>query len=155
MKLGIIVYSQTGNTDAAAQKLKEKFDAAGHTAHIEKVTTVGEVNPGTKNIQLDGVPEVEKYDGLVFASPVHAFSLAPAMAAYLQQLPSLDERKVACFVTKMLPFNWTGGNRTINQMKSICEAKGGAVCGSTIINCAKSRRDQNIADAVDRISRLF
>ena len=59
MKIGIIVYSQTGNTDAAAQKLKEKFDAAGHTAYIEKVTAVGEVNPGTKNIQLDSIPEVE------------------------------------------------------------------------------------------------
>lgn len=105
MKIGIIVYSQTGNTATAAQKLKEKFETAGHSAQIEKVTTSGEVKPGAKDIRLNNVPSVETYDGLVFASPVHAFSLAPAMAAYLKQLSSLGERKVAFFVTKMLPFN--------------------------------------------------
>ncbi len=155
MKIGIIVYSQTGNTDAAAQKLKEKLEVAGHSAHIEKVTTVGEVKPGAKDIQLDSIPEVESYDGLVFAAPVHAFSLPPAMTAYLQQLPSLDERKVAIFVTKMLPFKWTGGNRTIAHMEKLCQEKGGALCGSAIINCAKGKRDQNIAEAVERLSKLF
>jgi NAD(P)H dehydrogenase (quinone) len=155
MKIGIIVYSQTGNTDTAAQKLKEKFDAAGHTTRIEKVTAIGEVKPGAKDVRLDNIPAVDTYDALVLASPVHAFSLPLAMAAYLQQLPSLEKRKIACFVTKMLPFNWTGGNGAIARIKNLCQEKGGVVCGSAIINCAKGRRDQNIAAAVERLGKLF
>lgn len=155
MKIGIIVYSQTGNTYSVAQKLKEKLDAAGHEAQIEKVTTVGEVKPGTKEIQFETAPRLESYDGLVFAAPVHAFSLAPAMDAYLRQISLLGERKVACFVTKMLPFNWTGGTRAIGQMEKICQTKGADVCGSAIIGWGKGKRDLSIAEAVEKMSRIF
>jgi NAD(P)H dehydrogenase (quinone) len=155
MEIGIIVYSQTGNTDSVAQKLKERLAAAGHAAEIEKVTITGEAKPGAKNIQFDNYPQADRYDALVFASPVQGFSLAPAMAAYLDQLPPLRDKKTACFVTKQLPGNWTGGNRAIAQMKKICESKGAAVCGSAIVIWAKSRRDQAIEECVIRLSEFF
>ncbi len=41
MKIGIIVYSQTGNTFSVAEKLKAKLTAAGHNVNIERLTTVG------------------------------------------------------------------------------------------------------------------
>jgi len=39
----------------------------------------------------------------------------------------------ACFVTKGLPFAWTGGNRAITQMQEACKAKGTVVCGTAIM----------------------
>ena len=39
----------------------------------------------------------------------------------------------ACFVTKGLPFAWTGGNRAITQMQEACKVKGAAVCGAAIM----------------------
>ncbi|MDF2592532.1 MAG: hypothetical protein K0S75_1998, partial [Clostridia bacterium] len=38
MKIGIIVYSHTGNTFSVAQRLEEKLTAEGHSVKIEKVT---------------------------------------------------------------------------------------------------------------------
>ncbi len=155
MHIGVIVYSQTGNTYLVARKLKEKLDSAGHAASVEQVTVTGNASPGSKDFQLDTVPTVDRYEALVFGAPVQAFSLAPAMAAYLEQLPLLQDKKVACFVTKRLPFYWTGGRRVISMMRKICQSKGAAVCGSGIIIWSRSRRDRNIDSCIENLYRLL
>ncbi len=108
MNIGIIVYSQTGNTYSVAQKLKEELLASGHSANVERIETIGEVKQGEKNIQFKSLPEIGAYDALVFASMVQAFSLSLVMKSYLMQIESLKGKKIACFVTKGLLFNWTG-----------------------------------------------
>jgi flavodoxin len=155
MNIGIIVYSQTGNTHSVALKLQEKLTAAGHSANIERVEVSGEARPGTKDFQLTTKPAVDPYDALVFGSPVHGFSLSPAIKRYLEQIAPLQGKKVACLVTKQLPFYWTGGNRTINQMKKLCTAKDGTVCGSGIVIWSSARREQMITDVVEKLCSLF
>ena len=155
MNIGIIIYSQTGNTHSVALKLKEKLSAAGHSANIERVEISGELGPGVTNSQLKTRPEVDTYDALVFGAPVLGFSLSPVMKSYLTQIASLKSKKVACLVTEFFPFPWMGGNQAISQMKKICESKGAAVCGSGIVNWSRARRDQQIIEVVDRLSRLF
>jgi NAD(P)H dehydrogenase (quinone) len=155
MKIGIIVYSQTGNTFAVAEKLKQKLAAAGHAANVERLTTVGGVQKDARNIRIEKLPDLGAYDALVFAAPVQAFSLAPAMAVYLKQLPSLGGKKVVCFVTKGLPFAWTGGNRAIKQMKNSCEAMGGMVCGTGIVYWSNKGRENHIDDVVEKLIKHF
>jgi len=113
MNIGIIVYSQTNHTYAVAQKLQEKLTAEGHDVNLESVVPAGEVKPGEINVNFQNQPDTGPYDALIFGSPVHGFSLAPAMNAYMNQIPSLQDKKIACFVTKGLPFESTGGNQTI------------------------------------------
>ena len=155
MNIGIIIYSQTGNTNSVALKLKEKLSAAGHSVDIERIEISGELGPRATNFQLKTKPDVDKYDALVFGAPVQAFSLSPAMKSYLTQMASLKGKKVACFVTKGLPFYWTGGNQAVNKIKKICESKDGAVCGSGMVIWSSARRDQKITEVIDRLSRLF
>jgi len=133
MNIGIIIYSQTGNTNSVALKLKEKLSAAGHSVDIEQIEISGELGPRATNFQIKTKPDVDKYDALVFGAPIQAFSLSPAMKSYLTQIASLKNKKVTCFITKHLPFHWTGGNQAINKMKKICKSKDGTVCGSGII----------------------
>lgn len=152
MNIGIIIYSQTGNTSTAAQQFKEKLEKAGHSVEIKQITIVGK--PSSKEIRLNSSPEVDDYEALVFASPVQAFSLAQVMKVYLSQLESLKDKKIVCFVTKQLPFNWTGGNQAISQMKNLCETKGGKVSGSAIVNWQQSKREQ-AKEAFARLSALF
>ncbi|AXV40298.1 flavodoxin domain-containing protein [Methanobacterium sp. BAmetb5] len=154
MKIGIVVYSETGHTYSVAEKLQEKLQANGHLVDIERVTTGGDVNPGSKNVTFQNQPDVQSYDALVFGSPVHAFNLAPAMAAYLEQIQSLQDKKIACFVTKGLPFNWTGGNKAISKMKKICQSKGGTVVGTDII-IWRDNVDEKIEELIRRFSVLF
>lgn len=154
MKIGIIVYSQTENTYSVAQKLQEKLKGAVNEVEIERATPVGDVHPGSKNIEFENNPDINEYDALIFGAPVHAFSLAPAMRAYLGQISQIQDKKVALFVTKGLRFNWTGGTRAIGQMKKICQSKGGMVYGTGIVVWNKNR-EEKIAELIEEFSRLF
>lgn len=155
MNIGIIVFSQTGHTHSVALRLQERLSAAGHLASIEQVEISGELGSGVSNFQLKTTPEVDTYDALVFGGPVLGFALSPAMKAYLAQIASLEGKKVACFVTKSLPFYWTGGNQAVNTMRKLCESKGGEVCGSGIVIWSGARRERMITDVVERLCRLF
>lgn len=154
MKIGIIVHSQTGHTFSVAQKLQEKLAAAGHSVNIERITPVDSKQMDPKKIQIEKLPDLSPYDALVLAAPVQAFSVSPVMKAYLGQLPSLSNKKVACFVTKALPFNWTGGNKAISIMKKGCESRGGKVIETGIIKWSGGDREKRIADVVEKLSKF-
>jgi len=155
MNIGIMVYSETGNTLSVAEKLREKLVAAGHTAAIERVTVDGDPRKMGVGVAFGVMPDTTPYDALVFASPVHGFSLSLPMAGYLKQVSSLDGKAVACLVSHALPYPWMGGTRAIRQMAAICESKGARMCGSGIVNWMRSSRDQEIADVADVLSRAF
>ena len=155
MNIGIILYSETGNTYSVSQKLKEKIVKTGHSVNIERLKVIGKVHPSTKDVKFESLPDIEPYDALVFGSPVQAFSLSSAMTAYLSQIKSLLDKKVAFLVTQFFPFPWLGGNRTIGQMKKICESKGATICGAAVVNWSKPSREKQIAEMVEKLSKLF
>jgi len=154
MKIGIVVYSQTEHTYSVAQKLQEKLQEEEKEVEIKRIVPAGEVHHGSKDIKFETLLDVKKYDALIFGSPVHAFSLAPAMKAYLVQIPSLQNKKIAAFVTKGLPFNWTGGNKAIDKMKDICQSKGGNIVGTEVVVWNKSR-DKKMGDLIRKFSVIF
>jgi flavodoxin len=152
MKIGIIVYSQTGNTFAVAEKLKEKLAAAGNAVNVERLTTVGgETDPNKAKIEK--LPDLSGYDALVFAAPVQGFSLSRVMANYVKQLPKLDNKKVAVFVTKGLPFDFTGGSKAIAQLSSEAGAHGGRVVAAGIVHWGK--RETEIPELVAKMGSAF
>ena len=155
MKIGIIVHSQTNNTRSVALNLQEKLKDAGNEVEIHRVKMVGGDRPEKKeNIELENVPDVTEYDALIFGAPVHAFSLAPAMQIYMEQLPSLQDKKVALYVTKNLRFEWTGGSRAIGQMKNYIYSKNGNLMGTGIVIWNK-QRDKKIVELANRFAKLF
>lgn len=155
MNIGIVVYSQTGNTMFAANKLKEALIGSGHVVNVEQIRTVGEVKPGVQKVEIANSPAIASYDAVVFGSPVHGFSLSVAMKSYMEQITSLQDKKIALLVTQAFPYPWLGGNRTIAQMRRICQAKGALVAACGVINWAKSRREQTLAKAIDGIGEAF
>ena len=154
MNIGMIVYSQTGNTWSVAQKLEEKLSAAGHTVTMERIEVTGEVEPG-KPVQFVTQPDPGPYDALVYGAPVMAFSLSPVMNQYLKQVAPLQGKKVVCLVTEAFPFAWMGGNRAVRQMTRLCKSKGATISGSGIVNWMKKRREQQIVQVTDSLSKLF
>lgn len=154
MKIGIIVYSQTGNTFIVAQKLKEKLAAAGHTVGLERLTTVGgETDPAKAKIEK--FPDLSGYDALAFAGPVQAFSLSRVMASYMNQLPPLNNKKVVVFVTKGLALAFTGGNQAIKNLTKGVESKGGKVVGTGMVFWGSKDRENQINDVVTKLSNSF
>jgi hypothetical protein len=155
MRVGIVVYSWSGHTLSVAEKLKEKLVAVGHTAELLPVQLVGERKQGARDFELDSLPDIGAYEGLVFGSAVEAFSLSPVLTTYLKRVESLASKNVACLVTQQFPFPWMGGSRAIGQMRKLCAAKGATIVGTAVVNWAASRREKTTAAAVDRLSTLF
>ena len=155
MNIGIIIYSQSGNTNAVAEQLKEGLAASNHSVKIERLKPVEQGEKKNETVQLEVLPDLEQYDALIFGSPVYAFSLAPVMKNYLQQISSLGGKKVVCFVTKGLAFNWTGGNRAVREMAKICQSKKATVDGTGIVKWTASSREQDITALSTKIEGLF
>ncbi len=124
------------------------------TVEIEQIRLAGGQQTPDKNSQIENPPDATAFDAVIFGAPVQAFSLSKVMDIYLSQIPSLQDKKIALFVTKGLRFKWTGGTRAIGQMKKICQAKGGIVYGTDIVIWNKNREKQ-IAELVEKFSGLF
>ena len=154
MNIGIIVYSHTGHTLSVAMKLKEKLSAAGHVVTLEQVETAGPVSLSATSADLKTKPAIDTYEALVFGSPVWGGVPAPPMMSYLEQVTSLEGKKVACLVTGLFPPGW-GRNQTMAQVKEICESKGATVCGSGSVGWLSLGRKRQISKVVDSLSALF
>ena len=153
MNIGIIVHSHTGNTLSVAEKLKVKFLADGHLVTLEQVTAVNEDPEAAANAELLVVPDITGYEMLIFGAPVRGFSLSPVMLLYLNQLPSLQGKKISCFVTQQLPFACLGGNRSIKQMKKAIIAKNGTVHETGVVNWSSKKREDLITDLINRLTK--
>lgn len=146
MKIGIVLYSQTGNALSVAEKLQARLEGVGHDVSIERLPGAGEAP-----VNVD----VAKYEGLIFASPVQAFRLAQPMDAFLSGLPALDGRPCACYVTKSFANDWTGGNKAVSQLRRAIEGRGGRVAGHGILAWNSKTRDEDVAALVEKFAGLF
>lgn len=155
MNIAILVHSRTGNTLQVANRLLQRFQDAGHTGAVIEVKASGGSGQDPSTLAFEGVPELDGYQGLVFAAPVHGFSPAPDMAEFMRRLPSLKGKSAACLVTQAFPFAWMGGTRSTRLMGSLCESRGASVLGYGVVNWGRSCREALIERAVERLTGLF
>jgi NAD(P)H dehydrogenase (quinone) len=148
MKIGIMVHSYTGNTLMTAEKLRDKLVSDGHDAVVESVTSFVENPSPTDVIELDKNPDTSGYEALVIAGPVRGFAVSPVVKEYILRIPSLEGKKVNCFVTEFFPFAWMGGKRAVDQMRRLCEQKGAQVVKTSVINWTNPGRIKMIENAV-------
>jgi len=154
MTIGIIVYSQTGNTLSVAEKLEQSLKENGYAVTLERILAENDTPRASAPMSLTFSPDTTPYDTIIFASPVQAFSLCPVMKQYLAQVSDLSGKKVCCFVTQHLKKPWMGGNHAVKQIKSACESKGAPLSASGVVNWSGPTRDNQIADIVNRLSHL-
>ena len=154
MKIGIIVDSKSGFTYSIAQRLEEKLSVLRHDVQVERIEPIDEKQVDIKKIQLKSFPKINQYEAIIFGAWVRGGFLSPAMAAYMSQMPSLQGKKIACFITKGLPFAWTGGYQTINRMIKLCESKGGRVVDTGMVIKMGPRKKQT-AQLIEKFGKLF
>lgn len=155
MNIGIIIHSQTGNTLSVAEKLRAKLAAAGHSANIERIIPNDEKQIDIKKVQLDKIPDISAYDALIIGGPVHAFNITPALAAFLTNIASFQNKKVAVLVTHQFPFAVLGGTQTAAKIKALCNSRNAVVCGEGIVNWSSKKREQTIEEVVVKLGSLF
>lgn len=150
MKIGIIVYSQTGNTLSVAERLEKELTNAGHTVSIERIIAQNESDSKLNSVTLTNEPKTNDYDALIFGAPVHAFNAAAAMQAYLKKQTQI-KKPVMIFVTMLFPFAFLGGNGAIKKLCALCSSKGAIVSKTGIINWSNAeKREKKITQLIDR-----
>ncbi|MBN1935346.1 MAG: NAD(P)H-dependent oxidoreductase [Anaerolineae bacterium] len=154
MNIGIIVHSHTGHTLAVAKELQKALSAAGHAVTLAQVEPAGPVSSSATRAELKTRPAIDAYDALVFGSPVWGGRMSAPMNSYLEQIASLQGKKVACLVTNFFVRGW-GGDQTLKLMQEACAAKGATVCGLESVRWFSLSRKRRIAQVVDSLSKLF
>ena len=152
MKIGIILYSYSGNTLSVGERLKLELLSKGHEVSLERIKALDEEPNSGKPIQLVEIPDASLYDEIILGAPVKAFSLNPIMKVYLGKLPDLQGKKISCFVTEHFPKAWMGGNHAINQIKRMVGEKNENITHSGVVNWSNSRREEQINELLDRFS---
>jgi NAD(P)H dehydrogenase (quinone) len=150
MKIAVVIYSYTGNSFSIGQKIVRFLQSQNHEAQLIRVNVTDD-QPSKTDVQLGDIESVAPFDKVIFGSPVRAFSLAPAMVKYLKQVESLSGKTVSCFVTKQLPFSWTGGTSALKKMISLCVEKGAVIDKTAIINWSNNDRDRKTDDFINSL----
>jgi flavodoxin len=141
MKKALIYYSKTGHTESVAEQFKD--------VELIKVRATSE-DPNQKQVSLIDPPEIENYDHIIFACPVHGFMVCKIMKAYLDQLADLSGKTIDCFVTHMFRYSWLGGTQALKQMKKVIESKNGVVRQMTSINWKSRQREADIKKMIEQ-----
>ena len=152
MKVGIIVYSKTGNTLAVAERIGEKLKVDGALVSIERfcAETLPQSN---KPVRLTAIPDPNEFDAVIFGAPVQAFSLDPAMAMYFDRIEKINPKRILCFVTQHFKKQWMGGSHAMKQMIAILGKKGGGFAESIgVVNWSGEQREEQILRIIQQCS---
>lgn len=142
MKKCIVYYSKTGHTKHIVNKFND-FDVFVVSAESD--------DPNNEHPILTNIPDIQSYDHIIFACPVHGFQMSKIMRAYMIGLKDLNHKVIDIFVTHLFRFACFGGNQTLKQMTKIIKARGGYVRYQTSIN-RKSRKSN---DAMVQLVRKY
>jgi flavodoxin len=151
MKIGIILFSETGNTYSVAKKLKENLKK--HDVTIEKI----EINRTSKDrseFEITYNPIVENYDILIFGSFTEGFKLNPVMRKYLED-KQLKGKKVLLFVTHFFPYKWLGGTSAMKELKDIMKFKQAKVLATSVINWSSKKRTLETLDLINEFKQFI
>ena len=121
MKVGIIVYSQSGHTAAFARAIADHLREAGIDYGIELLRPQGIPKPWTRNIEFRRIPEIDEYDTVLVGSPVWGFNASRVIIKYFSEMKSLKGKRALPFVTHGLPIKSLGANRSLKRMSADLE----------------------------------
>lgn len=161
MKIAVVFYSFSGNTRKACEFLKGQLSASHEVEFLELTLKEPEVSffRQGKAAFMQHTPElanqncdVSKYDFVILASPVWAFTFAPALRTFLKFAGGLENKKTAVFVTSGSAFS---GNRALEKLKSVVLEKKAQVQFSKCLIGDKTGNQEYLADAFkDLLSAL-
>lgn len=151
MKIGIILFSETGNTYSVAKKIKDHLKNKDVT--IEKIA-IQRLSNDRSHFNFTYEPSIEDYDLIIFGAFVEGFMLTPVMREYLLK-QDLTNKKTMAFVTHFFPYAWMGGNNSLKQMKELLQQKGSNILSSGVINWKHPKRNKEIDDLVNNFTQLI
>ena len=161
MKIAIVFYSFSINTKKACQFLKGQLSANNEVELIqlmlkEPVTAFSiqcstarkRETPELVNKDYD----LSKYDFVIFASPVWAFTFTPALRTFLKLCNGLENKKTAVFLTCGAAFS-SGG--ALKELKTVAQEKKAVVQFSKYVKGTKTDNAKYLEDVFKDLLNLL
>ena len=149
MRGAAVFYSFSGNTRRTCLFLKKAISAWGSSLDLIDLKLEKEIVPFFKQCfeaalhkkpaLLETNYDLSGYDFLVFASPVWAFTYAPALRSYLNKAIGLENKTAACFLTFG---SGAGSKKALKELENVLGKKKMRVLFSKNLSGAKT--DDNV-----------
>ena len=150
MKVGLIVYSETGHTLSVANELKAALVQKRHDVVLDMITV--------KNVKTDkslvNLPLLEGYDVIIFATPVQGFSLPLPVLEYLKRSKLPKKQRIGVLMTQYFKFAWLGGNHTMKQLLGAVAYANPDLYGYGDVHWSCKRRSEQIVAVVRKLSDI-
>lgn len=127
MRTAIVYYSMSGNTAYVAEKIAEGIKASGEVDIIRIEPKKAYPDKGAKKFFWGGKSAVmgetpillpyefniDKYDRIIFGTPVWASTFVPPLRTFINDNPDVKDKKIAVFAC----FSGGGADKALNKMK--------------------------------------
>ncbi|MDE6714187.1 MAG: NAD(P)H-dependent oxidoreductase [Lachnospiraceae bacterium] len=127
MKTAIVYYSMSGNTAYVAEKIAERIKASGEVDLIRIEPEKAYPDKGAKKFFWGGKSAVmgespalqpykfniEKYDRIIFGTPVWASTFVPPLRTFIHENPEVKDKKIAVFTC----FSGGGADKATDKLK--------------------------------------
>ena len=141
----VIFYSFSGNTRKACLFLQEMSEALGSSLDLIDLKLEKEIVPFFKQCLeavlkkkpklIEADYDLGIYDFIIFASPVWAFTYAPALRSYLNKASGLESKAAACFLTFG---SGAGSKKALKELENVLGEKKMRVLFSKNLSGAKT-----------------
>ncbi|MBN3039064.1 MAG: NAD(P)H-dependent oxidoreductase [Candidatus Omnitrophica bacterium] len=160
MNIAIVYYSYSGNTHKAAQNVAEvlgannsvnclRVEAAGESSNFFAQCLKGLAKKKTPIAPIE--TNLSGYETIIFATPVWAREMVPAMREFLDKAEGLRDKRAAAFVTYGSGF---GKEHCLDSMQAFLEKKGAKFIGRFSISQFKVKDKEFIQGLVKENVRL-
>lgn len=134
MRIAIIYYSMSGNTKYVADKIADGIKDLGEvdTIRIEPKKAYPDKGAkkffwGGKSAVMGETPalqpyefNIEKYDRIIFGTPVWASTFVPPVRTFINENPTVKDKKIAVFTC----FSGGGADKAIDKLKKYLGIEG-------------------------------
>lgn len=161
MNIAIVYYSYSGNTHKVAEVLEGILKERGNSVRRLRLEALAEsrnffvqATRGLlkKKVEISPIEtDLSGYDLIIFATPVWAREMVPAMREFLEKAEGLSGKKAITFVTYGSGF---GKEHCLDSLESALQQKGAACRGRFSINQDKVGDKALIEDSLNKIMRL-
>lgn len=158
MKILIVYYSKTGNTEKVAKQIGDALISLSDDVEYEKINPLNLkedsfLKNGLYALIRKEVPimnnkfNLNDYDSIIFGTPVWAFSTTPPINSYLEDIQGVENKKIIAFVT----MDGIGGNSTINIIKSKINQKRGRFLGAIALSKQELANEEILKNKINQI----
>ena len=162
MKIALVYYSFSGNTHNAVLFLQRALEEKAHQTQTIRLKPSKEESSFFKQGRdaflkreaelIDCDYSLGKYDFVIFATPVWAFTITPALRGYLNKTGRLNNKKTGLILTYG---SGVGVNKTQKELKQILNNKGATVKFELSLKGSKTKDKEYLKNEFSSLTKSY